>query len=463
MARAYSNSPPEKVGELIFEEYDSYVEIFYIPPADRFTAARIDSIQAAEYKTKILSISEDKKSLTIFPIRTFPDAENFLKPKYETIQSITLKGFYFKTPETTTEVIEMLEELPSGFIKDYDYGLGLQKDYRFIVDAIEEIPGIKHLIISKNDESCINAQDTYTLSFKDFDTIRKNINTTNSNIQSIARRMKGIIAYNFLAHPIDPKKYPQKTYRPRRGALDKLVSSEITGDLAKPDQEYVINLVSKNAQSIAESQPETLIKLHNNIELVTLEQLIEKFKDMLGKKHTESSWQKLFNENPFILSLAFGYPVIKIQDQAHVGGRKIEGSGEKITDFLVKNGISNNAALFEIKTPATKLLQKTPYREDVYTPSSELSGSINQMLDQKCKFQQNIAVIKNNSRIYNLESYAVHGVLVIGETPTGLAEQKSFELFRGNSKDIFIITFDELLVKLTHLHHFLSSDTQHVS
>mgnify|MGYP001184984827 FL=1 len=82
------------------------------------------------------------------------------------------------------------------------------------------------------------------------------------------------------------------------------------------------------------------------------------------------------------------------------------------------------------------------------------------MLDQKHKFQKEIAGIKDNSRIYDLESYAVHGVLVIGKTPNDPDEQKSFELFRGNSKDIAIVTFDELLEKLKQLHVFLSSSAQ---
>jgi len=203
-----------------------------------------------------------------------------------------------------------------------------------------------------------------------------------------------------------------------------------------------------------------LIKLRTNIEVGTLKRLIEKFKEMLGKKRSEAHWQKLFNDNPFILNLAFGYPIITIQDQAHVGGRKFSGAGEKITDFLVKHGISNNAALFEIKTPTTKLLNKRPYRENLYAPSSDLAGAINQMLDQIHKFQKEIATLKENARIHNLESYAVHGVLIIGKTPQDVDQQKSFELFRGNSKDIAIITFDELLEKLKLLHGFLSSNEQ---
>ena len=178
---------------------------------------------------------------------------------------------------------------------------------------------------------------------------------------------------------------------------------------------------------------------------------------MMGKKLKEDRWQLFFNENPFILNMAFGYPVIKVQDQASVGGRKLSGSGEKITDFLVKNSLTNNTAIFEIKTPHAALLNKTPFRDGVYTPSAELSGSINQALDQKYQFQGQIAQIKNNSRIYNIESYSVHCCLVVGTTPSGDDRLKSFELFRRNSKDVEIVTFDELLEKLRQLHDFLVS------
>jgi hypothetical protein len=37
-------------------------------------------------------------------------------------------------------------------------------------------------------------------------------------------------------------------------------------------------------------------------------------------------------------------------------------------------------------------------------------------------------------------------------------QRKSFELFRGNSRNIVIITFDELLEKLRQLRTFLVAD-----
>jgi len=58
-----------------------------------------------------------------------------------------------------------------------------------------------------------------------------------------------------------------------------------------------------------------------------------------------------------------------------------------------------------------------------------------------------------------VESYSVHCCLVIGKTPDSADQQKSFELFRKNSKDVEIVTFDELLEKLKHLRDFLAVDT----
>ena len=352
----------------------------------------------------------------------------------------------------------MLQALPAGFIKDYSYGLGLVKDYRFIITAIGNMPEVRHLFISSEDDTRV-AGDTYTLSFDDYDAIRKGLNRITSRQQSDGAKDKRIFAHNSLLTPLNPKNFPEESRPYQKDTIFKLIPSDgsTTVKLSDADQNAAVRLVDQNKREIARKAPQELLRLRNDLELASLETLIANYEDMLGKNLTEARWQKLFNDNPFILNLAFGYPVVKIQDQAHVGGRTLSGSGETIADFLVKNRLSNNAALFEIKKPGTPLLHKTPYREDLYTPSSALAGAMNQMLDQKNEFQKDVARIKENSRIYDLESYAVHGVLVIGTTPEDRSQQKSFELFRGNSKDITIVTFDELLGKLKSLHDFLSS------
>lgn len=240
----------------------------------------------------------------------------------------------------------------------------------------------------------------------------------------------------------------------------KLMGEEI---LADDEQTAVIQMLSQSAKAMSKNQTQKLAKLQSDIELVTLNALIDHYEEMLGKKVAEDRWQEFFNENPFILYMAFGYPVTKVQDQASVGGRKLSGVGEKITDFLVKNSLTNNTAIFEIKTPQTQVLNKRAFRNGVYTPSSDLSGSMNQALDQKYQFQKQVAAIKDSSRLYDIESYAVHCCLIIGQTPNGDDQKKSFEMFRRNSKDVEIITFDELLGKLKQLRSFISEEHRNTS
>ena len=165
----------------------------------------------------------------------------------------------------------------------------------------------------------------------------------------------------------------------------------------------------------------------------------------------------------FVLSMAFGYPIIKVQEKASVGGRKFSGKGDKFTDFLVKNSMTDNTAIVEIKTPQTKLLNQSAYRDGIYTPSSHLSGSINQALDQKYQFEREFTNIKDNSRLPDIKSYSVHCCLIIGMMPSEDDQRKSFELFRGNSKAVEIITFDELLKKLKNLRDFLISPEEEKS
>ena len=157
-------------------------------------------------------------------------------------------------------------------------------------------------------------------------------------------------------------------------------ASESQEPLSKNEEELVLNVITKNVKSIAETKVEKLAKLQDDIELVKLDDLIQRFEEMLTGNYQESSWQRFLNENSFVLSLVFGYPIIKVQEQASVGGRKLWGRGGKIADFVVKNTMTNNVAIIEIKTPKVKLLNQTIYREGVYTPSKELSGAINQAL-----------------------------------------------------------------------------------
>lgn len=103
--------------------------------------------------------------------------------------------------------------------------------------------------------------------------------------------------------------------------------------MSEGDQNVVISALNSHAASNAEAQPEKLAKLRGDIELVTLESLIKRYEQMLGEKLIEGRWRDFFNENPFILNMAFGCPVIKVRDQASVGGRSYQAMERKLLTF----------------------------------------------------------------------------------------------------------------------------------
>ncbi len=456
-SRFPSNAGFENNGELVVDKTgEKSTTIYFVPnlkKGDREFQADLNR------QVKIMEIEEEADLLRIFPLQTNKYNEYFLQPKYRDLISISLSGFGLGNLENEDDVQDLLSGLPMGFVKDYNYGLGLQVELRPLIGVLFEL-NLKHLIISQEESSRIDRSGcACVLNGYDFDSLRKRLDRITKKSQSTAKKVKDVAAYNSIARMIKNETLKPKESVIKNPILAKLIDRESEvrpKSLSNNEQREVVALVSNNRKRIAKSNPEVLIKLAQDIELATLEGLIEKFADMLGKEQRESYWQKLFSANPFILSLVFGYPVILVSDQAHVGGRKISGSGESITDFLVKNHLSNNSALFEIKTPAEKLVQDKPYRENIFGPSIMLTGALNQLLDQKRKFQQNIATLKHNSRMPDIESYSVQGILIIGRMPEGPEEKKSFELFRGNSKDVSIVTFDELLEKLKQLHQFLS-------
>jgi len=163
----------------------------------------------------------------------------------------------------------------------------------------------------------------------------------------------------------------------------------------------------------------------------------------------EEFWQKVFKENPYVLSQIFSVPVVFIQDKAYVGGMQIDRNSAKFVDYLYKNDSSNDALLVEIKTPGEGLLNKTLYRNGVYSPTSALTGSVLQVLNYRRELAKSIHSSSLGAE-HKIEIFNPRCVIIVGNAETELntpARRTSFELFRTSLKDVEIITFDELFKK----------------
>lgn len=176
--------------------------------------------------------------------------------------------------------------------------------------------------------------------------------------------------------------------------------------------------------------------------------------DVINKWHSNKSnsneefWQVIFNENPYVLSQLFSVPVIFIKDKAYVGGMNIDHHDAKFVDYLYTNESSNDALLVEIKTPTTKLVG-SKYRQGVYKPSSDLSGSVIQVLDYRRELSKNIHTVTSGTG-HTIDVFNPRCVILAGNAEKELdndKKRKSFELFRTNLNDVEIVTFDELFKK----------------
>lgn len=90
------------------------------------------------------------------------------------------------------------------------------------------------------------------------------------------------------------------------------------------------------------------------------------------------------------------------------------------------------------------------YRGGVFGVTSELSQAVTQVLDQAHQLKLHFANIKIDSREYELEAYSIGCFVIAGRLPAANEpdKTKSFELFRGNSRAVSVVTFDEVLASL---------------
>ena len=214
--------------------------------------------------------------------------------------------------------------------------------------------------------------------------------------------------------------------------------------LSDSDSNIIKNFIDKKILS-----KEILLSSKSQIDTLYVENILSRFKRLLKLNSKEEDWQKFFNENNWIFSNVFYFPVSITKDKFNVGGNNItETNNDKIVDFLYKNNLTNNIAFIEIKTHKTPIIMKTEYRKGIYPISKDLSGSIIQVQDQKNELLKNFYSKLGSSGLQVSNSQCV---VIAGNLKNLSQKQKdSFDLFRMSNKEVMVITFDELLKKIEY-------------
>ncbi|WP_338848061.1 Shedu immune nuclease family protein [Massilia sp. W12] len=202
-------------------------------------------------------------------------------------------------------------------------------------------------------------------------------------------------------------------------------------------------------------------------QLQVFERLLEEqpyFDEIKAKKGCSSEvvWQLFFEKNPWIFGYGLTYLHLsglnekKLEQVVH--GYTVSEHGKRVDALLRTRGIISSLCFVEIKTHQTELLQKKPYRAGCWAPSDELAGGVSQvqgtvaLASESIRTKLTLRDDEGNPTGEEAYNYKPKSFLVVGRLGEfvgihGVNQERyrSFELFRRNTTNPEIITFDELL------------------
>lgn len=392
------------------------------------------------------------------PIHINPHAQRYLTPKNGRFTTVTYVDDYGDElpDDAETAALRIELRLAWSLFDPPNNGLGLNKNLEPLWKGLSRIQHSEALVISRRPE--MHAKDgMISISTEEVDKLRRSFNRITTNGRKLIRQTKQGVVHDDVLTRLDPERFQRVVQvnpplvEVRREGAKQAAARE------RAERRLNVQAVRKQLGQLVTEAPQELMLLHTEIERVTLAKMIEAFKVKLTSKLTEPHWQTFFEQNRFVLSMAFARPVELTHTQFHAKGSTLTSAGAQIGDFLFKE-YGQALAIVEIKTPETALLQGTAYRgQDVFGPTSELSGAVTQVLFQQSELRQRwMTHVHDNPDLRLSGADVIKCVVVAGRMPTDLSKLRSFEVFRNACKDVDIVTFDELLAKLEFLEKQLS-------
>ncbi|MBZ9650716.1 Shedu anti-phage system protein SduA domain-containing protein [Psychroflexus montanilacus] len=173
----------------------------------------------------------------------------------------------------------------------------------------------------------------------------------------------------------------------------------------------------------------------------------------ISKHSEEKVWQYFFEKNQWIFGYGLDYRFKNIlQRETHLSDSNIDGTNTVIGDYLL--GDKFFTTFVELKKPSTPLFSREKNRSNSWRLSNDLIDSVSQILEHKSS-----GMIKLEKQQYvegeplNQKAYDSKVVLIIGDwrelekssnTEEKEIKKKTLELFRRDSRNVEILTFDEL-------------------
>lgn len=385
----------------------------------------------AVFKAK--EIFKKEKRIIFFPF-SINRKLNQINPKK--IKSVEFVGWKKET------------DLPKDFRIRPGYGFSSNRAKQFFTIFTRKLPSIRRLTVSLNGETRIS-KDLAILNWSDFETVLKRLNKE----KVLYDTNRKAVTINSIAELTPKVKRIERVLN--GGELDHFFNRfDSFAKISAKDVDSLTKVLS-DLPVTKITTTNHIIQAKEKIDKAYLEEIIADFEKLLkNSEDDEEPWQKFFQKNTWTLTHLFPFEVLLSKGKAYVGGKTFENEEGRIVDFLFHNGFQDNFALLEIKTPKKNLLKNSAYRApSVFSVSDDLSGGINQCLDQKDNFLREFG--------QKFKSLDPKSVLVIGmKKKLNTNQRDCFELYRANQKNVDVVTFDELQGKLYGLHRVITGDVK---
>ncbi|MEK7089774.1 MAG: Shedu immune nuclease family protein [Patescibacteria group bacterium] len=192
---------------------------------------------------------------------------------------------------------------------------------------------------------------------------------------------------------------------------------------------------------------------------------IYRAENKINTSGNESIWQHFFETNNWIFGHGLNYVFNQSLDgqklEQIIQGADVAQFGKRADGLLKTRGALSSLCLVEIKTHKTPLLKivANPYRQDCWQVSDELNGGVSQSQKTVQKTIENTKIspeLRPKTEVgdptgeiiysYQPKSYLIIGNLNEFQSEHGINREKfaSFDLYRKNTLNPEIITFDEL-------------------
>lgn len=414
---------------------------------------------------EVLRFDRTRELLRIFPKATEHGA---LVPQFRRITELQVESPGWNSSNHSAEhgqySLLYARGLPKGFSAIYEFGLGINRDYRDLVDGIEartECSVVR--FVADGPEGLDPSGMTFRVSLARFADYRAAVNRSRGRGRTAIRRVIDADAHNAIADlfgldPVEPK-------YTRNPVIRGITEEVATGHVTDPSERILLaDEVTVAAPTIGREAPERLVRLREDIEAVSLNTVIEYFeKDLEGPySRDENHWQTFFNNNRFALQLIFSTPVVVERQHATVQAGDIDGRGTRITDFLCANTVTRTIIIVEIKTPGATLMSATPYRgrgtdAAVYPPHADLVGPVAQLQSQMASVPRSLA--PRLTPDLKLDPWNdPRGAVISGRLSLLDNEQReSFLRYRAGLSTVTVLGYDEVLERLRALRSMLAS------